>query len=114
MLKFSFCSQSRKDFEKVNKDKAQSLSLCVCLDGCLSVRHQAYISETNEAVAIKFDCLSYANVSRFNYTDVNHENNKCLIIIFLETVQAMPIKFAVKIVPTNSLYICFQSDDLDL
>ena len=30
------------------------------------------------------------------HTDLNHENNKCLII--LETVQAMPIKFAVKIV----------------
>ena len=30
------------------------------------------------------------------HTDRNHENNKCLIIS--ETMQAMPIKFAVKIV----------------
>ena len=30
------------------------------------------------------------------YTDLNHENNKCLIIS--ESIQAMPIKFAVKIV----------------
>ena len=31
------------------------------------------------------------------HTDLNHENNKCLIIS--ETIQSMPIKFAVKIVP---------------
>ena len=31
-----------------------------------------------------------------DHTDLNHENNKCLIIS--ETIQAMPIKFAVKIV----------------
>ena len=30
------------------------------------------------------------------HTDLNHENNKCLIIS--ETIAAMPIKFAVKIV----------------
>ena len=30
------------------------------------------------------------------YTDLNHENNKCSIIS--ETIQAMPIKFAVEIV----------------
>ena len=30
------------------------------------------------------------------HTDLNHENDKCLIIS--ETIQAMPIKFAVKIV----------------
>ena len=30
------------------------------------------------------------------HTDLNHENNKCLILS--ETVQAMPVKFAVKIV----------------
>ena len=30
------------------------------------------------------------------HTDLNHENNKCLIIS--ENIQAMPIKFAVKIV----------------
>ena len=29
------------------------------------------------------------------HTDLNHENNKCLIIS--ETIQAMPIKFALKI-----------------
>ena len=31
-----------------------------------------------------------------DHTDLNHENNKCSII--LEKVQAMPIKFAVMIV----------------
>ena len=34
------------------------------------------------------------------HTDLNHENNKCLIIS--ETIQAMPIKFAVKIVPVKA------------
>ena len=51
------------------------------------------------------DCLSYQNASRINFLDLtlnqghthlNHENNNCLIIS--ETVHAMPIKFAVKII----------------
>ena len=33
------------------------------------------------------------------HTDQNHENNKCLIIS--ESIQAIPIKFAVKIVRLN-------------
>ena len=52
------------------------------------------------------DCLRHENASRvINYIDLtfiqghpdlNHEDNKCLIIS--ESIQAMPIKFAVKIV----------------
>ena len=38
------------------------------------------------------------------HTDLNHENNKCLIIS--ETFQAMPIKSAVKIVQLE-VYIIF-------
>ena len=44
------------------------------------------------------------------HTDLNRENNECSIIS--ETVQAMDIKFAVKIVQLN--IICSQSDDLAL
>ena len=42
------------------------------------------------------------------HTDLNHENNKCSTI--LEIVQAMPIKFTVKIVRNNNC----KSGDLDL
>ena len=46
------------------------------------------------------------------HTDLNHENNKGLIIS--ETIQAMPIKFAVKIVRLLVYnYDHCQSDDLD-
>ena len=47
------------------------------------------------------------------HTDQNHENNTRLIIS--ETIQAMPIKFAVKLVRLKvyNNYHC-QSDDLDL
>jgi hypothetical protein len=38
------------------------------------------------------------------HSDFNHENNKCLIIS--ETMQAMPIKFAVKVVQLK-VYIIF-------
>ena len=46
------------------------------------------------------------------HTDLNHENNQCSIIS--ETVQAMPIKFAVKIVWLKVYYDHCQSNDLDL
>ena len=48
------------------------------------------------------------------HTDLDHENNKCLIIS--ETIQAMPIKFAVMMVRLKVIKIWdhYQSDDLDL
>ena len=46
------------------------------------------------------------------HTDLNHENDKCLIIS--ETVQATPIQLTVEIVPTKGLYDHRQSNDLDL
>ena len=64
------------------------------------------ISETSEAIVIRFDTVT-ASVTRIRHasiiltfiqghTDLNHEHYKCSIIS--ETVQAMPIKFTVKIV----------------
>ena len=44
--------------------------------------------------------------------DLNRENNKCSIIS--ETVQAMPITFAVKLVLLNVYIIFSESDDLVL
>ena len=46
------------------------------------------------------------------HTDLNHDNNKCLIIS--ETVQAVPITFAVKIVQVKVYIVFSQSDDLAL
>ena len=67
-----------------------------------------HISETSEAIAIKFDTVT-ASVTRMHHvlmiltltfiqghTDLNYENNnECSII--LEAEQAMSIKFAVNI-----------------
>ena len=76
--------------------------MCVCL----SVASD--ISETSEATAITLDTLA-ASVTRMHHvliiltltfipghTDLNHENNKSLIIS--RTVQAMHITFVPKIV----------------
>ena len=46
------------------------------------------------------------------HTDLNDKNNKCSIIS--ETVQAMPITVAVRIVRLKVYIICSQSDDLAL
>ena len=48
------------------------------------------------------------------HIDLNHDNNQCSLS--LETVQAMPITFAVKIVQLNIYIIILfsQFDDLDL
>ena len=86
--------------------RLQLLTEPVCLSVCLSIASR--ISETNEAIAITYDKVT-ASVTRMHHmlliltvtfiqchTDLNHENSKYLIIS--ETIQAMPIKFAVKIV----------------
>ena len=44
------------------------------------------------------------------HTDLNHENNKCLII--LQTVQAMPMKFDIKIVRLKIFIIVASSVNL--
>ena len=74
---------------------------------CVSVFNVvSHISETSEAIAITLDTVT-ASVTRMyhmliiftfiqGHTDLNHKNNKRLIIS--ETIQAMPIMFAVKIV----------------
>ena len=92
--------------------------MCVCL----SVT--SHISETGEAIAIKFDTVAASDMEMHHvliiltltfmqgHTDLNHENNKCLII--LETVQAMPIMFVVKIVQLKVYIIFSLFYDLDL
>ena len=97
----SFCFHSDKDFEKVNTAEAIS-HVCLCV--CLSVA--SHISETSETIALIFDTVIatvmimhrvfMAFTFTQGHTDLNHENNKCSIIP--ETAQAIPIKFAVKII----------------
>ena len=79
-----------------------SVHLCVCM----SLASDS--SETIKIIIIKLGTVT-ASAMRMHHvlilltltfiqshTDLNHENNKCFIIS--ETVQAMTIKFAVKIV----------------
>ena len=92
-----------------NTLKIMSLLVLVCASVrvCVSVSLASDLSEPagHHRQPWQGDCLSYENASRDNYIDLNfiqchtdltHENNKCLIIS--ETIEAMPIKFAMKIV----------------
>ena len=77
--------------------------MCVCLSVCASLESDS--SETIEVIIIKLGTVTASDMVRHHvliiltstfiqgYTDLNHENNICSIIS--ETVQAMPIKFAV-------------------
>ena len=113
-LRFWPCSKRTsvlvfKVFEKVNIDEDRlSMYVCVSLSVCLYLYVASHILETSEAMAIKFETAT-ASVARIQHvliiltltfiqghTDLDHEINKCSIIS--ETVQAMPIMFAVKIV----------------
>ena len=75
---------------------------------CLSIASRNFISQTIDEIAITIDTVT-ASVTRMHHvlimltltfiqghTDLKHENNKCSISS--ETVQAVPIKFAVQIV----------------
>ena len=50
------------------------------------------------------DCVSVTFIQQ-GHTDLNHGNNKCSIIS--ENVQAVPVKFAVKIVQLKVYYVFF-------
>ena len=82
---------------------------------CVSPARDA--SETVEVIIIKVCMVTASDMVMHHMliiltltffqclTDLNHENNKCLIIS--ETVQAIPIKFAVEIVRLKVLYNLF-------
>ena len=84
------------------------VSVCVCL--CVS-RKRFLGSETVEVIIGKLGMVTASDLKMHHvliyiiiltvtfircHTDLNHENNKCLIIS--ETIHAMSIEFAVKIV----------------
>ena len=81
---------------------------------CMSIASDS--AETIEVVIIQLSTVTASNMLKHHvlsilaltfiqgHTDMNHENNKCLIIS--ETIQAMPIKFTVKIVRLK-VYILF-------
>ena len=101
-----------------NGDHAHA-RVCVCwLCVCLSVT--SHISETSWAIAIRFDTVT-VSVTRMHHvfiiltlifiqghTDLNHENNKCLII------SSNAHQVCCEHRPTKGLYDQCQSDDLDL
>ena len=78
------------------------MCVCVCVLVCLCLSLTSESSESNEVIITwRDDCLRHEDVSRVDHLDLDHtdrnrENNKCSIIS--ETLLAMRIKFAVKIV----------------
>ena len=75
-------------------------------------RFWQYINKHENARITCLIILTLTIIQGHTYFNFNHENNKCSIIS--ETVKAMLIKFAVKIVRLR-VYIFFsQSDDLNL
>ena len=74
--------------------------VCVSLDCDSSDSIEDIIIKLGTVIAsdmLRHQVFIKSNVTFIQgYTDLNHENNKCLIIS--EAIQAMPITFAVKIV----------------
>ena len=80
--------------------------VCVCVFVCVSLASDS--SETTKVIIIKLGMATASDMRMHHvliiltltsiqgHKDLNHENNKCSIIS--ETVQGMPIKFAVKTV----------------
>ena len=78
--------------------------MCVCV--CVSLASDS--SDTIKVIIVKHDMMTAFNMGMHyvliiftltfiqGHTDLNHETEKCSITS--ETVQALPIKFAVKIV----------------
>ena len=84
------------DFAHFNVDDQ---SLCVRV--CMSVSLASDSSETVEVIIIKLGMTTASDMRMHDvlivgHTYLNHEDNKCSIIS--DTVQAIPIKFAMKIV----------------
>ena len=96
------------DFQKVQDTRGQSLSVCLCVCLCLCVSLASDSSETIEVIITKLSMVTASDMVMHHVliiltltfiqgrTDLNHENNKCPVIS--ESVQAIPITFAVNIV----------------
>ena len=92
----------------LNHENHNSLSVClsVCPSVCLSLASDS--SETIEVIIVNLGTVAASDMRMHRilsiltltfiqgHTDRSHENNICLIIS--DNIQAMPIKFAVKIV----------------
>ena len=98
MCVFSVCWCLFYDLEKVNIHEAlSSVSLSVVsYISETSKEHVKFYTVTASDIRALASCVNYIDLDLHSKSnDLNHKNNKCLIIS--ETVQAMPIKFAVKI-----------------
>ena len=80
---------------------------CVCVCVCVPLASDA--SETIEVIIVKLGLVTALDM-RMHHTGLNHEDNKCSIIS--ETIQAMPIKYDVKIARLKIYNDHYQSDDL--
>ena len=95
--------------------------MCVCVCACVPRKRFLgnYLGHHHQTGHGNY--LRHANAFRVNYIDLdlharshrfNHENDKCAIIS--ETVQAIPIQFAVKMVRLKVYIIFNQSEDFTL
>ena len=97
--------------------------MCLCLCACLSLASGS--SDTVEVTIVRQGTVTASDTRMHHvfitltltfiqgHTDRNHENTKCWIVS--NTIQAMTITFAVKIVRLRVYnYDRCQSDDLDL
>ena len=116
LLLSCFCLQSRKRLCTFPRRRPRacvyecdSVCLSACLSGslsvwqpvCLSVPRMTFLGNYSSHHRQTWHCdyLRHGNASRVNYLDLDlhsHQHKKCLIIS--ETVQAIPITFAVTIV----------------
>ena len=87
-----------KSFMTLKKLKIDEAKVCACVRACVSsqtVDRQTWsVTAAYMGMHHVFFILTMTFIQ--GHADLNHDNNKCLIIS--ETVQAMPIKFAVNIV----------------
>ena len=93
-------------------------SLCVCTCPCLCVC-LSLTSDSSETIKTHHhqtwhgNCLRHENASHVNYIELDFiQGHRSESLIISETVRAMPIKFAVKIVRLKVKIIFSQSDDL--
>ena len=105
-LHFSVCVEVLKSSLVISDFANFTVEPRPCVFVCVSFTSDS--SETVEVISIKFGTVPASGMGMHHvliiltmtfiqgHTDHNEENNKCLIIS--ETIQAMPIKFAVKIV----------------
>ena len=118
-LFLAFCRE--KVYDRWSQVCVWCVCVCVCVV-CVCVSLASDSLKTIKVIIIKLSMLTAWDMTMHymliiltlaftqGHTDLNRENDKCSITS--ETVQEMPIKFAVKIGKRKVYIICSQSNDL--